>query len=144
MKRMHAFAVLALAVSLVLGVAGCKNDAMTPTTLDEMGGMEGVTKLVAGWTGAMSANETLSKSLTADDMNLVGRGFATEVAKASKVPSENSGVDLVQVLQSKNLSKENLTAMRDALQAAAGTNRLSPEATKGALGLWDGVVKQVK
>jgi hypothetical protein len=136
-------ATLAFAAALAIGVASCK-DAMAPSVLANMGGMEGVSKFLDNWKGTMSANESLSKALTAEDMNMVARGFTNEIAKASEIPLPNAGVDLPQVLKDKNLSKENLTAMRDALKTAAGTSALSPDATKGALSLWDGAAAKAK
>jgi len=143
MKLMRTVAVLSFAIAMALGTTSC-NDAVAPTMLANMGGMDGAAKFMTNWTSAMSANEALSKSLTADDMSMVARGFTNEIATASKIPIPNAGVDLVQVLKDKNLSKENVTAMGDALKAAAGTSQLSPEATKGAMSLWDGVVKRTK
>jgi hypothetical protein len=143
MKLLGKVAVLALAASLALGAGGCK-DTMDTNMLTQMGGIDGLTKYMNNWSSAMSADEVLAKSLSADDMNMISRGFANEVAKACEIPMPHGGVDLVQVLQEKNLSKENLDAMGGALKAAASTSQLTPDATKGALGLWDGVVKKLK
>jgi hypothetical protein len=143
MKLLGKAAVLALAVTLALGAGGCK-DTMDPTMLAQMGGVDGLTKFMSNWSGAVAADEVLSKSLSADDMDMISRGFANEVAKAAEIPMPHGGVDLVQVLQGKNLSKENLDAMGGALKTAAATSKLTPDATKGALGLWDGVVKKLK
>jgi hypothetical protein len=143
MKSMRALAVLAFVTAMTLGAASCK-DSLAPSMLANMGGMDGVTKLMANWTGAMSANEALSKSLSADDMSMITRGFVNEVAKASEVPMPNAGVDLVEVLKGKNLPKESLTGVGDALKVATGTTQLSPEATKGAMGLWEGVVNKLQ
>jgi hypothetical protein len=46
-------------------------------------------------------------------------------------------VDLVKVLQEKNLSKASLKAMGAALQAATVTSNLSPDATQGVTNLWN-------
>ena len=143
MKLLGKAAMLALAVTLALGAGGCK-DTMDTTTLTQMGGVDGLTKYMANWTSLMSADEVLSKSLSADDMDMISRGFTNEVAKAAEIPMPHGGVDLVQVLQGKNLSKENLDAMGGALKTAAATSKLSPDATKGAMSLWDGVVKKLK
>jgi len=143
MKLLGKVAVLAFAAALALGAGGCK-DTMDSTTLTQMGGIDGLTKYMANWSGAVAADETLNKVLSADDMDMVSRGFANEVAKAAEIPMPHGGVDLVQVLQGKNLSKENLDAMGGALKAAAATSKLSPDATKGAMSLWDGVVKKLK
>jgi hypothetical protein len=143
MKLLWNVAVLALAVSLALGAGGCK-DTMDTNMLTKMGGIDGLTKFMSNWTTAMSADEMLSKSLSADDMNMISRGFTNEVAKVCEIPMPQGGVELAQVLKEKNLSKENLDAMGGALKAAAGTSQLPPDATKGAMGLWDGVVKTLK
>jgi hypothetical protein len=143
MKLLGKVAVLALAVSLAVGVGGCK-DTMDPTLLAQMGGIDGLTKLMSTWTDTMKANEELNKSLNANDMDLISRGFANEVAKAGEIPMPAERVDLVQVLQEKNLSKENLGAMGDALKGAAVTQKLSSDAAKGVMSLWSGVVKELK
>ena len=144
MKWMRTVAVLAFATALTFGATGCKDEAMAPTMLANMGNMDGLSKLMTSWTGAMAANTALSGALTADDMGMVSRGFVNEVAKASKIPLPNEGVDLPSVLKAKNLSAENLAAMGEALKGACSTMALSPDATKGAMSLWDGAVKQLK
>jgi len=142
MKMMRSAAVFALAVALSVSGVACK-DGMKHTVLANMGGMEGVTKLMQNWTSAMAADASLSQALTADDMNMVARGFATSVAKASEMPTPNDGVDLVKVLKDKNLSKDTLGAMGAALEKACGTSALSPDATKAAKHLWHETVEDV-
>jgi hypothetical protein len=46
-----------------------------PTALANMGGVDGLTKFMDAWKDTMSANPQLSKTLTADDMKMVTRGF---------------------------------------------------------------------
>jgi hypothetical protein len=146
MKRMRKVAVWALVGCLAVGAVGCKEseESMSPTALANMGGIDGLTKFMASWTDSMSANPSLSQSLTKDDMTMVTRGFANEVAKAGGIPMPNAGVDLKAVLEQKHLSQDNLTAMGNTLSAAAKGNLLSPDATKAAMDLWENVVKQVK
>jgi len=135
MRSMRILAAMTFAAVLSLGAAGCK-DAMAPSVLANMGGMDGVSKFLDNWTAAMSADANLSKALTADDMSMITRGFTNEVAKASEIPMPNAGVDLVQVLKDKHLSKPNLEAIGAALKSATVTSKLSPDATKGAMNLW--------
>jgi hypothetical protein len=146
MKRMRRVGALVLMASLALAAASCKEskESMSPTTLANMGGMDGLVKYMDAWKDSMSANPTLSKTLTADDQTMVTRGFANEVAKAGGIPTPNAGVDLKQVLEQKHLSKDDLKAMGDALHSAAKGNMLSPDATKAAMELWENVAKQVK
>ena len=144
MKLMRMLAVMAVATALTLGATSCKDEAMAPTTLANMGGMDGLSKLMTNWTAAMAAVPALGSALSADDMTMVTKGFVNEVAKASKIPLPNEGVDLVQVLKGKSVSAENLTAMGEALKSAAGTTQLSPDATTAAMGLWDGVANKAK
>lgn len=140
MRSMRVFAALMFAAVLSVGAAGCK-DAMAPSILANMGGMEGVAKFLDNWTAATAADANLAKSVTADDMGMITRGFTNEIAKASDIPMPNAGVDLKQVIQDKHLTAETLTGLRNALTTAAGTSKLSPDATKGALALWDSVAK---
>ena len=146
MKRMRTLSAWVLVASLALAAASCKEskESMSPTALANMGGMDGLTKFMAAWKDTMSANPQLSKTLTADDMTMVTRGFGNEVAKAGGIPTPNAGVDLMQVLEQKHLSKDDLKAMGDALQVAAKGNMLSPDATKAAMELWEGVARHVK
>lgn len=146
MKRMRRMGALVLMASLALSAASCKGskDSMSPTTLANMGGIDGLTKYMDAWKDAMSANPDLSKALTADDMTMVTKGFANEVAKAGAIPMPNAGVDLEQLLKQKHLTSDNLKAMGDALGAAAKTSMLSPDATKAAMELWEDVAKHVK
>lgn len=144
MKLMRMVAVMAVATALTLGATSCKDAAMAPSMLANMGGMDGLSKLMVNWSGAMSAVPGITSALSADDLSMVTKGFVNEVAKVSKIPLPNAGVDLAEVLKGKSVSAENLTAMGDALKTAAGTSQLSPEATSGAMSLWDGVAKKVK
>ncbi|HKA23976.1 MAG TPA: hypothetical protein VKF80_03245 [Candidatus Eisenbacteria bacterium] len=133
-----------LLVTLMAGVGfGCKSD-LPPSTFANMGGLDGLTKYMSAWTDTMSANPELTKSLTADDMKMVARGFGNEVAKAAEIPMPSAGVDLVSVLKGKHLSAAQLTAMGSALQSAGSASMLSPDAMKGVMELWNGVVKHVK
>lgn len=145
MKNMRKVAALALAASLALVAASCheSKDSMDHTALVNMGGVDGLVKFMDAWKDTMSANPQLSKDLTADDMTMVTRGFGNEVAKAGGIPTPNAGVDLKQVLEQKHLSKDDLTAMGNALNAAAKGQMLSPDATKAAMELWEGVVKHL-
>ena len=146
MKRMHRMGALVLMASLALSAASCKEskESMSPTALANMGGVDGLTKYMDAWKAAMSANPDLSKALTADDMTMVTKGFGNEVAKAGGIPMPDAGVDLKQVLEQKHLTSDNLKAMGEALQSAAKTNMLSPDATKAAMDLWEDVAKHVK
>src|SRR5262249_14117402 len=103
MKNVRRLGALALAVSLALAAASCKESkhSMSSTALANMGGMDGLTKFMGAWKDTMSANPQLSKDLTADDMTMVTRGFGNEVAKAGGIPMPNAGVDLKQVLEQK-------------------------------------------
>jgi hypothetical protein len=143
MRYMRVVAATMLAAVLTIGAAGCK-DAMAPSVLANMGGMDGVAKFLDNWTSTVAADANLSKTVTADDMGMIAQGFKTEIAKASEVPLPSAGVDLVQVLTDKKYPKESLTGLRGALQTATVTSKLSPDATKGALGLWDQTVKKLK
>src|SRR5262249_61458295 len=91
------------------------------------GGIDGLTKNMDAGKVPMSANPQLAKSLTADDMTMVSKGFGNEVAKAGGIPMPNTGVDLKQVLEQKHLSQDDLKAMGNALQAAAKGTLLSPD-----------------
>ena len=110
MKRMRSVGALVLMASLALAAASCKEskESMSPTTLANMGGVDGLVKYMDAWKDTMSANPELSKTLTADDMTMVTKGFGNEVAKAGGIPMPNAGVDLKQVLEQKHLSKDNL------------------------------------
>lgn len=140
MRSMRVLAALMFAAVLSVGAAGCK-DAMAPSILANMGGMDGVAKFLDNWTASMSADANLAKALTSDDMSMITRGFTNEVAKASDIPMPNAGVDLKQVIKDKAMTNETLTGVRNALITASGTSKLSPDAAKGALALWDGVAK---
>src|SRR5215467_2743603 len=109
--------VTGLALVALLAVVGCKS-SLPPSTLANMGGVEGLTKFTAAWTDTMSTNPELTKSLTPDDMNMLAKGFGNEVAKAAEIPTPNAGVDLEQLLNSKHLTKQQLLDMANALGAA--------------------------
>src|SRR5262252_3337654 len=109
-----------------------------------MGGIDGLTKLMDSWKTNMSANPELSKSLSADDMTMVTKGFANEVAKAGGIPMPNSGVDLTAFLQGKHLSQSDITAMGDALKAATKGNMISPDGAKACEEIWGDVAKHLK
>jgi len=138
-------AALVLAGSLALVAASCheSKDSMDHTALVNMGGLDALVKYMDAWKDTMSANPQLAGKLTADDMTMVTKGFGNEVAKASGIPTPNQGVDLMQVLEPKHLSHDDLKAMGDALQAAAKGQMLSPDATKAAMDLWEGVAKHL-
>ncbi len=139
MRWLKVLAALSVVGALMVGSTGCK-DNTAPTMLANMGGMEGVSKLMQNWGSAVAGNADLSKLVSSDDMGMIARGFTNEVAKASKIPMPNEGVDLPKVLKDKGLSKANLDALGAALDSAAGVTKLSPDATKAAMELWNNAV----
>lgn len=136
MRQMRMAAVLMLTAALALGAASCK-DNMAPSLLEHMGGIDGVAKLMDNWKGAMAADAQLAPILNDADRDLVASGMVGEIAKATETPMPGGSVDLVKVLQEKNLSKSALKAMGAALQAATVTSNLSPDATQGVTSLWN-------
>jgi hypothetical protein len=118
-------------------LAGCKQ---ATSLLQNIGGMEGLTKFNDAFGANLLANPAVSKFLDAAAVDMVKRGVTTEVAKISDMPMPTDGVDLRTVLKEKNMDKEGKQGFKDCAEKATKDVAFSPAAAKGMMSLIGGVL----
>jgi hypothetical protein len=135
MKRFRSLTLAAAIGMLALSsLTGCK------TLLEEIGGMEGVERFNYALGPSLLADPAVSAFLNVAAVETVKKGIANEVAKASKAPPPNPGVNLRSFLAEKSLDKAAKRAFKASAQRAAQLAQLSTSATGGLMRLIDGVL----
>jgi hypothetical protein len=137
-RLMKMFALIAVGMLALTPVMACKDSA---TMLENMGGMEGLTKFNDAFGTALMANPAVSKFLDEAAIGMVKKGVTTEVAKMSGMPLPSDGVDLATFLKEKNMDEAGVKGFRDSATKAAQDAAFSPTASKGMMSMLDGVLK---
>ncbi len=141
MKRCLRFTVvLAIAALAFAPATGCKESA---TLIENVGGTNMLSKYNDALAANLAANAATSKFLDAAAIDMVKRGVTTEVGKYSNVPLPTDGVDLAAVLKEKNMDKEGVQGFKDSAEKACKDVALSPDATKGMMAMFNGVLKSL-
>lgn len=118
----------------ILSLTGCK------TLLEEMGGMEGVERFNYAFGPSLLANPAVSPFLDVAAVEQVKKGIENEVAKASKVPPPNPGVDLRTVLREKNLDAAARKGFKESARRSAELAQLPGSATGALIKILDGAL----
>ena len=130
-------AVIAVGTLALSPITSCKMDS---SLLQNMGGMEGLSKFNDAFGANLLANPATYKFFDRAAVDMVKRGITTEVAKISKVPMPNEGVDLRAVLKEKKLDSEGKKAFKASAEKATKDVALSPAAAKEMMSLINGVL----
>jgi len=93
--------------------------------VNQLGGIDGVTKLANAFGLRMSASPILSKIFNAAEITATKLGLVNEIAKASGMAPPNPGADLVSTLSGKALDATAVNELNSALSAAADEVHLS-------------------
>lgn len=137
MRFRNLAAAVAVGILAMSPVTGCKMDS---SLLQNMGGMEGLSKFNDAFGANLLADPAVSKVLDAAAVDMVKRGITTEVARISKVPMPNEGVDLKAVLKEKKLDNEAKKGFKASAEKATKDAALSPAASKEMMSLINGVL----
>ncbi len=137
MRFRNLAAAIAAFVLAMTPITSCKMDS---SLLQNMGGMEGLTKFNDAFGANLLANPAVSKFMDAAAVDMVKRGITTEVAKISKIPLPSEGVDLSAVLKGKNLDKEAKKGFKASAEKATQDVALSPAASKEMMSLINGAL----
>lgn len=143
-----------LCVGLIAGL-GCNKSSTKASTassmtamasetlMQQLGGMQGATKLADTFAANLAAQPSVTKFLTPDAISVVKNGLVNEIAKASGMAAPNAGADLTQALTGKGLDATAMSAVTSSLASAADTAKV-PAAPKASLmGLMDPIAKSV-
>lgn len=131
MKTMlHSFLMLATVATLVVQL-GCSNsggaNAVGKTLFEQLGGEDGVTKLVTQFGAGLQANPELSQLLSAEAIENAQTGLANDIKKASDMSAGDMSLD--SALKDQKLDSHTLAGVNNAMvQAAKGMN-LNQETT---------------
>ena len=137
MRFRNLAAAIAVGLLAMSPITGCKMDS---SLLQNMGGMEGLTKFNDAFGTNLLADPAVSKFLDAAAVDMVKRGITTEVAKISGIPLPSEGVDLKAVLKEKNMDKGAKKGFKASAEKATKDVALSPAASKGMMSLTNGAL----
>ncbi len=131
MKTMlRPFLMLATVATLVVQI-GCSNSggasAVDKTLYEQVGGEEGVTKLVNQFGTSLQANPDLSKILTPEAIENAKTGLANDIKRASNMGA--GGMSLDSALKDQKLDSDTLADVNNAIVQAAKSMSLNQATT---------------
>jgi len=131
MKTMlRLFLMLATVATLVVQL-GCSNSggasAVAKTLYEQVGGEEGVTKLVNQFGTSLQANPDLSKVLNAEAIENAKTGLTNDIKKASNMSAGSMSLD--SALKDQKLDADTLVGVNNAIVQAAKALNLNQETT---------------
>jgi len=103
--------------------------------VNQLGGIEGVTKLADAFGLKMAASPILSKIFDAAAITATKLGLVNEIAKVSGMTPPNPGADLASALSGKALDATAVNELNSALSAAADEMHLSDTQKTAVVGV---------
>jgi truncated hemoglobin YjbI len=131
MKTMLRLFLMLASVATLVVQFGCSNSggasAVGETLYEQLGGEDGVTKLVSQFGASLQANPELSQLLSAEAIENAKTGLANDIKKASNMSAGDMSLD--SALKDQKLDSNTLAGVNNAIvQAAKGMN-LNQETT---------------